>query len=125
MKSILVIEDNVLLADFIAEVLQEEGYKVQVAANGQEGLSRLREVKPDLVITDLMMPKLSGEEVCQVIKAHPKYHEIPVVLMSSRDEAFVNVKCKYAAFLPKPFDLSSLLGLVVRLIGIRNNGITV
>ena len=51
MKSILVIEDNILLSDFIAEVLQEEGYNVQVAANGQEGLSRLHEVEPDLVIT--------------------------------------------------------------------------
>lgn len=84
MKSILVIEDNVLLSDFIAEVLQEEGYNVQVAANGQEGLSRLYEVEPDLVITDLMMPRVSGEEVCQVITSHPKYQEIPVVLMSKQ-----------------------------------------
>ena len=118
MKSILVIEDNILLSDFIAEVLQEEGYNVQVAANGQEGLSRLHEVEPDLVITDLMMPKLSGEEVCQVMTAHPKYNDIPVVLMSSKDEAYLNIKCKYTAFLPKPFDLNNLLGLVVRLIGV-------
>jgi len=116
-KSILVIEDNVLLADFIAEVLQEEGYDVQLAANGQEGLNRLPEVAPDLVITDLMMPKVTGEEVCRVMTSDPKYNEIPVVLMSSKNEAFVTVKGNYAAFLPKPFDLNNLLGLVVRLIG--------
>ena len=118
MKSILVIEDNVLLSDFIAEVLQEEGYNVQVAADGQEGLTRIDEVEPDLVITDLMMPKVSGEEVCQVLTAHPKFRAIPVVLMSSKEEAYLSVRCKYTAFLPKPFDLNILLGLVVRLIGV-------
>jgi CheY-like chemotaxis protein len=117
-KSILIIEDNAVLADFIAEVLQEEGYDVEVAANGQEGLQKLPEVKPDLVITDLVMPKVSGEEVCKVIHSHPQFRSIPVVLMTSRQEEFAKVKCKYDAFLPKPFDLYHLLGLVVRLIGV-------
>ncbi|MGA7733472.1 MAG: response regulator [Chloroflexia bacterium] len=118
MKSILVIEDNAVLADFIAEVLQEEGYDVELAANGQEGLQKLPEVHPDLVITDLMMPKLSGEEVCKVIHADPEFRSIPVVLMTSRVDESLKVKCKYDAFLPKPFDLYHLLGLVVRLIGV-------
>jgi CheY-like chemotaxis protein len=115
--SILVIEDNAVLADFIAEVLQEEGYDVEVAANGQEGLQKLPEVKPDLVITDLMMPKLSGEEVCNIMQADPRYGSIPVVLMTSRIEESLKVNCRYDAFLPKPFDLYHLLGLVVRLLG--------
>lgn len=118
MKSILVIEDNAVLADFIAEVLQEEGYEVNVAADGQEGLRKLPKLQPDLVITDLMMPRVSGEEVCNVIQADPQLRSIPVVLMTSRPEESVKIRCKYDAFLSKPFDLYHLIGLVVRLIGV-------
>ncbi len=121
MKSILVIEDNALLADLIAEVLQEEGYDVEVAADGQEGLNKLPEMKPDLVITDLMMPHLSGDEVCNVIQADPQFRSVPVVMMSSRQEESMKVKCKYDAFLPKPFDLQFFLGLVKQLMEATQN----
>jgi len=111
-KSILVIEDNALLASLIAEVLQDEGYKVEVAEDGYDGLAKLPEVKPDLVITDLMMPRLSGEEFCNTIQADPKFNSIPVLLMTAREEHALRIKCKYDAFLAKPFDLYYLVGLV-------------
>jgi len=111
-KSILVIEDNALLADLIAEVLQEEGYHVAVASDGQDGLQKLPQVKPDLVITDLMMPRVSGEEFCKTIQANPRFSSIPVLLMTAREEHMLRLKCKYDAFLAKPFDLYHLLGLV-------------
>jgi len=111
-KSILVIEDNALLADLIAEVLQEEGYHVAVASDGQDGLQKLPQVKPDLVITDLMMPRVSGEEFCKTIQANPRFSSIPVLLMTAREEHVLRIKCKYDAFLAKPFDLYHLLGLV-------------
>jgi len=109
---ILVVEDNTLLANLIAEVLQEEGYNVKVASDGHEGLQQLSEVKPDLVITDLMMPRVSGEEFCNTIQANPRFSSIPVVMMTSREERSINVNCKYDAFLAKPFDLNHLVGLV-------------
>jgi len=111
-KSILVIEDNALLADLITEVLQEEGYHVAVASDGQDGLQKLPQVKPDLVITDLMMPRVSGEEFCNTIQASPHFSSIPVLLMTAREEHVLRIKCKYDAFLAKPFDLYHLLGLV-------------
>jgi len=111
-KSILVIEDNALLADLIAEVLQEEGYHVAVASDGQDGLQKLPQVKPDLVITDLMMPRVSGEEFCKTIQSNPRFSSIPVLLMTAREEHMLRLKCKYDAFLAKPFDLYHLLGLV-------------
>jgi len=116
-KSILVIEDNVLLANLIAEVLQEEGYNVEVAGDGYDGLQKLPKVEPDLVITDLMMPRLSGEEFCNTIQAHPRFSSIPVLLMTAREENALKVKCKYDAFLAKPFDLFHLIGLVESLTG--------
>jgi twitching motility two-component system response regulator PilH len=115
LKSILVVEDNQVLAELIAEVLQEEGYSVGVACNGHEALERLPEVNPDLVITDLMMPKLSGEQVCNVIQADPNYCSVPVVLMTARQDEVARVSCRFDAFLPKPFDLYNLLGIVQRL----------
>lgn len=115
MKSILVIEDNALLANLIAEVLQEEGYDVKVASDGHEGLQKLPEVKPDLVITDLMMPKVSGEEFCNTIHADPHFKSIPVLLMTAREEHVLKIQCKYDAFLAKPFDLYHLVGLVSQL----------
>jgi len=111
-KMILVVEDNALLANLIAEVLQEEGYNVKVASDGHEGLQKLSEVKPDLVITDLMMPRVSGEEFCNTIQANPRFSSIPVVMMTSRDEHSIHAKCKYNAFLAKPFELNHLVGLV-------------
>jgi len=111
-KSILVIEDNALLANLIAEVLQEEGYHVAVARDGQDGLQKLPQVKPDLVITDLMMPKVSGEDFCNTIHSNPHFSSIPVLLMTAREEHVLRIKCKYDAFLAKPFDLYHLLGLV-------------
>jgi len=111
-KSILVIEDNALLANLIAEVLQEEGYHVAVASDGHDGLQKLPQVKPDLVITDLMMPKVSGEEICNTIHSNPHFSSIPVLLMTAREEHVLRIQCKYDAFLAKPFDLYHLLGLV-------------
>jgi len=114
-KSILVIEDNALLANLIAEVLQDEGYDVEVAEDGCDGLQKLPETKPDLVITDLMMPRLSGEEFCNTIQSDPRFSSIPVLLMTAREEHALKVRCKYDAFLAKPFDLYHLLGLVGQL----------
>ena len=115
MKSILVLEDNALLADLIAEVLQDEGYDVEVAEDGYDGLQKLQGTRPDLVITDLMMPRVSGEEFCNTIQADPRFNSIPVLLMTAREEHVLKVKCKYDAFLAKPFDLYHLLGLVKKL----------
>ena len=114
MKTILVVEDEEAIASLVATVLEEEGYRVVTAANGREGLARLAESRPDLVLCDVMMPILDGREMYRAMRDDPAYRSIPVVLMSAGGES--SVRGADAAFLAKPFDLDTLLNVLTPLI---------
>jgi two-component system alkaline phosphatase synthesis response regulator PhoP len=119
-KTIVVVDDEVTIADMLQSVLQEEGYEVVTAGNGREGLARVEEVRPDLVLCDVMMPILDGREVARAMEANPQYRSIPLVLMSAVGESIIKDHCTYAAFVAKPFDLDELLGTIEGLIGVAN-----
>ena len=121
MKTILVVEDEPAIADVLLQVLEEEGYKVVHAINGQHGLQQLSEVKPDLVLSDLMMPVLTGAEMYHKMQSDPDMSRVPVVLMSAARSApeFVvtgNIPT-YVGFLRKPLDLEGLIQLIMTAIG--------
>ena len=75
-KKILVVEDELDLAELLGFELQAQGYEVIVAHDGQEGLALAHKEKPDLMILDLMLPKLSGYQVCRMLKFDEKYKYI-------------------------------------------------
>lgn len=116
MKTILVVDDEFGIADTLSSILTDEGYRVMVAMNGAEGLDRIREMKPDLVIVDFMMPVKSGPDMIRDMKASEELAGIPVVVMSAVSEAMVREECEFTAFLRKPFDLDSLLATVSRIL---------
>ena len=116
MKTILVVEDEVAIAELVKATLEDEGYAVTTAENGREGLARLAEVRPDLVLCDIMMPIVDGRQMCRTMQADHTYRSIPVVLVSAVGDSIVRGECDYAAFLRKPFDLDHLLDTVARLI---------
>ena len=118
MKTILVVDDEVTIADMLCAVLQDEGYHVVTAANGREGLARIEETHPDLVLSDVMMPVLDGRELARAMEANPHHQTIPLVLMSAVGESIIKDDCTYAAFVAKPFDLDQLLGTIEGLIGV-------
>lgn len=117
MKTILVVEDESAIATLLSMVLEDEGYRVVLAADGRAGLTRLAEVRPDLIICDVMMPLLDGIEMCRAVQNNPDYCSIPVVLMTAARKSFSRDHCDYATILYKPFELDTLLETVGELIG--------
>ena len=83
MKKILLIEDEEIMIDLLQKKLINEGYDVSVARDGEEGLKKVREVKPDIVLSDIIMPKKGGFEVIEEIKKDPDLKNIPIIVISN------------------------------------------
>lgn len=117
---ILVIDDDQMIASSLKRVFTYEGFDVQVAHNGRDGLAALETMKPDLVILDVVMPEISGIEVCRSIK---KATAIPVLFLSARDEIndrVVGLENGGDDYLIKPFAFEELIARVRVLL--RRNG---
>ena len=83
MKKILLVEDDLLLSKMYKIKLGVAGYEVLTAPNGEDGIEKMKSWKPDLVIMDLMMPKLNGMQALEKAKADPSIKDIPVVLLTN------------------------------------------
>lgn len=115
MKTILVVDDEFDLLHSISAILEIEGYSVLTAPNGKAALDLLQERAPDLVITDAMMPYVSGEELLSRMHQIPACRTVPALLMSG---APASARAKEAqAFLQKPFTLEKLMQMVEKTIG--------
>jgi CheY-like chemotaxis protein len=119
MKTILVVDDEYALVESLVELCQDEGYRVVSAANGKDGLVRLVESKPDLLITDFMMPIADGGELVRGARALPAFQSLPIIMMSStlKSVALAGGTLEVSAFLKKPFGWSTLLTTIIGLIG--------
>lgn len=109
MKKIAIIDDDVSISDMLAELLTREGYQVQRAYSGTEALLLLAGEKPDLILLDLMLPGLSGEEVLSQIE------QVPVIVVSAKADTQdkVNLLLSGAAdYITKPFDTKELLARI-------------
>jgi len=80
---ILIIEDEEVLIDVLEKKLTYEGYEISVAKDGEEGLKKIKEVKPDIVLLDIVMPKMNGYEVLEVLQKDTKLAQIPVIIISN------------------------------------------
>src|ERR1044071_5924315 len=83
---ILVIDDEPYILRSLSYLLTREGYGVETASNGEEGLTRVRELQPPLVFLDIMMPKMDGYEVCEQIKADPNLANTYVIMLSAKGQ---------------------------------------
>lgn len=110
MKKILVIDDDVHISDMIEEALTKEGYSILKAYSGTEALYVLSKTSPDLILLDLMLPGLSGEELL------PKIKDIPVIVISAKLDVDNKVRLLLdgaADYITKPFDLSELKARII------------
>jgi two-component system, OmpR family, alkaline phosphatase synthesis response regulator PhoP len=82
-KRILVVDDEPDFASIVQVNLEKEGFKVDVAYNGVEGLEKVRSNPPDAIVLDVMMPEKDGYTVCKELKADPQYREIPIILLTA------------------------------------------
>ncbi len=122
MATVLVVDDEFGVVDVLETILTDEGYRIITASNGRQGLVRLEEETPDVILLDFMMPILGGAEMLLAMAAAPAHQRIPVIMMSSLSEKSVAERCTgYAAFLHKPFRVATVLSTVARVLGARAN----
>lgn len=116
MKTVLVVDDEFDLLQTICAVLELEGYRALQAGNGRSALETLGEVRPDLVVSDVMMPYMSGYDLVSRLRRIPQCSDLPVILISSIDPA-LHPSGSWQAVLPKPFEIDRFLDEVHRQIG--------
>ena len=116
MKTILVVDDELGSAEVLSLILEEEGYRAFCAVNGQLALIQARDVVPDLVIVDYMMPLMNGAEFARALRQEPQFQHTRIILNSGLPEAAIRDQFEgYDAFLRKPFRIDALLQLVKQL----------
>ncbi len=117
MAIILVVDDEFGIGELLEALLQDDGHRVLTAMNGRHALERMAEAKPDLVISDLMMPVMDGSMLLRAIREHAEYKEIPFMLMCALPESSLGDRVQgYDAFLRKPFKLAEMSGRVTDLL---------
>jgi CheY-like chemotaxis protein len=111
--TILIVEDDTDIREALAQILEDEGYAVVSAPNGQVGLERLRAVRPSLVLLDLMMPVMNGWQFRQKQQQDQEVAQIPVVIISADGSARREATAMGAeGFMQKPIELEDLLAMV-------------
>jgi CheY-like chemotaxis protein len=114
-NKILVIDDSRVIRVRVKEMLPPGNFEVLEAKDGLEGLNLIRQEKPNLIMLDFLLPKLSGWEVYQQIQQNADLQKIPLVLMSGRKEEVLEKlpePFEYFEFIPKPFEQKDLLGAI-------------
>jgi CheY-like chemotaxis protein len=120
LKTILVVDDEQASAEVLGLILEDEGYRVYSAANGEAGLARARELQPDLVILDYMMPIMNGAEVGLALRAAPEFCHTRILMNSSLPESAVAQRFNgYDRFLRKPYDIDTVLATIAELLADR------
>jgi len=107
-RTILVVDDEPIVRETLAEALEADGYRVLAAADGQEALARFRAERPDLVVLDLMLPRLSGIEVCRIIRAESGVPILMLTAKSSEVDKVVGLELGADDYVTKPFSLREL-----------------
>ncbi|MEH2136242.1 response regulator [Nostoc sp.] len=122
--SILVVDDNPDLRTYVSEIFRRNGYRVQTARNGYEGHNIAKEIIPNLIVTDLMMPLVSGLEMIQLIRKEEKLKGTPIILLTAKVDEETRIEGTEHgadAYLAKPFNDRELLAEVRNLLALKEN----
>ena len=112
MKKILIIEDEPEMIDLIQLILTRRGFEVAGATGGMEGLTLVREKRPDLVLLDLMMPQPTGFQLCRMLRATPGFKFTPIIIITALDDTDSKLVAFGAGandYLTKPFHVGELM----------------
>ena len=117
---ILVVDDEIYIVHILDFSLGMEGYEVITALDGEQALEKARAEKPDLIVLDIMMPKLDGYETCKILKAEPETKDIPVILLSAKGRN-VDQKIGFEVgaddYITKPFSPRKLVERINAILG--------
>ena len=121
MTTILVVDDEYLIADILCFALEDEGFMVVKAGHGQKGLEVLERERPDLIITDFMMPVMDGLEFAKAVRALPSVKHLPIILISGA-QAHIGMQRSdlFNVVLEKPFNIDLIIDEVKKLLADRH-----
>jgi twitching motility two-component system response regulator PilG len=114
-KRVLVVDDSETIRRSAEIFLRLTGLEVILSPDGFDALSKISDFNPDLILVDIMMPRLDGYQLCQIVKQHPAHASTPVIMLSSKDGIFDRARGRIAGsdeYLTKPFTRDGLLGAV-------------
>lgn len=114
-RRILLVDDEPDLVQMVSVRLTASDYEVVPAYDGQQALDQVKQVKPDLIILDLMLPKLDGYKVCRLLKFDERTKSIPILIFTARaqvEDVTLATECGADAYLTKPFEAKALLGKI-------------
>jgi two-component system, OmpR family, alkaline phosphatase synthesis response regulator PhoP len=118
-QRILVVDDEEDISFSLARRLSSEGFEVICAEDGAEGLRRAQTESPDLIVLDLMLPKMDGYKVCRLLKFDERYKRIPIIMLTARsqdEDAALGREMGADAYMTKPFDSGELLQKIQELL---------
>jgi CheY-like chemotaxis protein len=105
----LVVDDSMLIRHTVCRFLEERGFAVESATNGQESLELLKRISPDIIVTDMQMPKMDGSELITALKRHASTKNIPVVIVAGRQSGFENTENRADFAIFKDIDIETQL----------------
>lgn len=112
----LVVDDSMLIRHTVCRFLEERGFAVESATNGQEALETLSRVRPDIIITDMQMPKMGGSELITALKSKPATAGIPVVIVAGKQSGFQESEQRANFAIFKDIDIESQLAKALQVI---------
>ncbi len=114
-KKILIVDDEQDIVEILKAILEHEKFEVSVAHNGEEGLEQARSYRPDLIITDIMMPKMDGYQFAENLKKDGSTKDIPIIMLTAKDQPadrYKGLSLGIVAYIVKLFDLDELTATV-------------
>jgi DNA-binding response OmpR family regulator len=111
-KKILVVDDEADLVETIRFPLEMEGFNVLISYNGEDALNQARKENPDLILLDLMLPKLDGYKVCRLLKFDERYKDIPILMLTAKTQEkdkIMGMETGADEYITKPFDIDELM----------------
>ena len=115
MKKILIVDDEADIIEILQFMLEANGYECVTAMDGEEGLKLAREISPDLIILDVMMPKINGYKISRLLKYDNKYKNIPIIMVTARSQEqdkLIGEETGVNEYISKPFELEEILAVV-------------
>ncbi|MBK7664065.1 MAG: response regulator [Sterolibacteriaceae bacterium] len=120
-KKVLIVDDEPNIVISLEFLMKREGFEVSIARDGEEALRKVEESVPDLILLDVMMPKKSGFEVCQQLRADPAYSALKIIMLTAKGrdtEVTKGLDLGADAYMTKPFSTKELAAQVKSLLGI-------
>jgi two-component system alkaline phosphatase synthesis response regulator PhoP len=111
-KKILIVDDEEDLVETVRFPLEMEGYHVLVSYNGEDALNQARKENPDLILLDLMLPKLDGYKVCRLLKFDDRYKHIPILMLTAKTQErdkTLGMETGANEYITKPFEMDDLI----------------